>query len=352
VNASGLVTAIAVGDLQVNASFQGTTSFLRFSVVRSAGFVVSGRVTDGTSGGVLPNISVSIADAGSATKTALTDSSGNYSIGGVAQGAATLTATATSYETNSKSITVSTDTKIDLVMVRTAGPAPTPTPVPGGQFIYVVDPGVSAADEAFVRDGLNIAAAAFQRLFGWTPPNTTVRVSAGANGSLTAAASSNSITAYTGSSVWRSTSGDLKRKIMSHELFHVVQFSIGWPFSTLTWLTEGSAEYVGYRVAIIERGIQSEDQTRGCHQFNVVHSSPSIPPLFQLEGQAFYGPGSMYSVGYLAAERLAQSRGVGSFTAYPGGFSGAFGTSLGDFYTAFEQYRATWSAPANYTCQY
>jgi len=224
-------------------------------------------------------------------------------------------------------------------------------------FIFEIEPGVSVADEAFVREGINIAASYFAAQLNWMPTNTvTVVVSAGASGSSTATAARDKITVYTGSKVWPTTAGDLKRKIVSHELFHVVQYSINWPFGTYIWLTEGSAEYVGYQVAVISRGIENADQTRGCHQFSVVHSSPPIPALQQLEGSLFYDINNQgattYSLGYLAAERLTQSAGLASFTQFTSqsAFQTVFSTSLSEFYTAFEQYRSTWRPPANYTC--
>lgn len=94
-------------------------------------FTVSGTVTDGTSGGVLPNVNIQTTDATNATKTTTTNASGNYSVSGIAAGLLTVTGSATSYQSASKAVTVSADARVDLVLQRVApAPSPTPTPTP------------------------------------------------------------------------------------------------------------------------------------------------------------------------------------------------------------------------------
>jgi len=130
VNATGLVTGVAAGDVDITATYLGMIGRARITIVRPL-YTVSGRLTDGTSGGVLPNIHLAIGDGINVGRTATTDSAGQYAIGSVAPGTFTLTASATSYQTTSKTITVSGDTTVDFVLPRTpsaATPAPNPAP--------------------------------------------------------------------------------------------------------------------------------------------------------------------------------------------------------------------------------
>ena len=81
---------------------------------------VNGTATDGTSHGVLPNIAVQITDGANAGKSAQTDGTGNYSIGGVPPGTFTMSAAAFSYETTTSHVTVSANTRVDFVLQRVA----------------------------------------------------------------------------------------------------------------------------------------------------------------------------------------------------------------------------------------
>ena len=57
VSAAGVVTGLAAGDADISATYQNVTGRMHVTLSRSTtGFTVSGTVTDGTSGGVLPNI--------------------------------------------------------------------------------------------------------------------------------------------------------------------------------------------------------------------------------------------------------------------------------------------------------
>src|SRR5262249_23493966 len=146
------------------------------------------------------------------------------------------------------------------------------------------------------------------------------------------------------------------------------QYAIGWITPDRIeprWLVEGAAEYVGFRVAIVGRGLQSATETQGCQQFSVDHAPVGTTPLSMLEELAFYEAGNQgaYSVGSLAAEQAVQGRGIGSLLTFGvtvaaapslwrDAFQTAFGTPLTTFYDAFEQYRRSWHSPSSYTCTY
>jgi carboxypeptidase family protein len=94
---------------------------------------ITGTVTDATSGGVLPKVTVGMGGATPGPPTTLTDASGNYTLTGVTSDASSLTAAATSYLNATWSLPAGGDTVQNFVMVRVAsppGPTPLPTPAP------------------------------------------------------------------------------------------------------------------------------------------------------------------------------------------------------------------------------
>jgi len=115
----GVVTAVATGAVTITATYQAMTGQATASVTKAATqFTLSGTITDGTSGGVLPNIAVQITDGPNAGRSGQTDATGAYSIDGVAPGTMTLSAAAVSYETLTTQVSVSGNTRADLVLQR------------------------------------------------------------------------------------------------------------------------------------------------------------------------------------------------------------------------------------------
>ncbi len=236
-----------------------------------------------------------------------------------------------------------------------------------GWFLIKADPGVSATDQDIVRDGANVAIDYYASKLGWVPEKQITITLTTASGSTTATSAPSALTVFVTGSEWLVTAAELKRKIIGHELFHVLQYTIAWLGNHTIlddWLVEGSAEYMGYRAEVIDRGIQGADQTRGCHQFSVDNSSTLVTlPLSKLENQGDFQAAAhaspAYSLAYLAAERAAQDRGLGSFIDYGRSaataslavsFQNGFGKPLSQFYDEFETYRRTWVHSPNYTC--
>jgi carboxypeptidase family protein/Big-like domain-containing protein len=114
---TGVVTAIGVGIADITATYQGASGTSHVSVVRAT-YTVSGHVTDGTSGGVLPNIMIQTVNSDNTTKSTLTGAAGDYAVGGILAGPVMVTASAISYQTTTKAVTVSSDTRIDIVLER------------------------------------------------------------------------------------------------------------------------------------------------------------------------------------------------------------------------------------------
>lgn len=87
---------------------------------------VHGTVTDGTSGGILPNILI-VTQYGQALKT---DAAGQYQLTGIAIGPLFLTVSAESYITQRVTANIAADTIVDVVLQRVAPYIPAPPPAP------------------------------------------------------------------------------------------------------------------------------------------------------------------------------------------------------------------------------
>jgi hypothetical protein len=120
VSSGGVVTGVGAGEADITAIYQSVSGRVHISVASAATatFTVSGTVSDGTSGGVLPNITVQTTDSGGTSKSATSSAAGAFSIAGLAPGVATLTVSAVSYQPLRTTITVAGDTRADIVLTR------------------------------------------------------------------------------------------------------------------------------------------------------------------------------------------------------------------------------------------
>ncbi|PYR46167.1 MAG: hypothetical protein DMF95_18925 [Acidobacteria bacterium] len=112
----GLVTALQAGTVDITATYQNVNGSVRLTVPQPVVLIytLSGTVTDGTSGGILPGIRMSITTGTNAGLSTTTDSTGKYSISGISAGSMTVSAPATSYQTLDKVVTVTGSTS-DIV---------------------------------------------------------------------------------------------------------------------------------------------------------------------------------------------------------------------------------------------
>jgi hypothetical protein len=83
---------------------------------------LSGLVTDGTSGGVLPNIRVQIMDGAQAGRSTSSDATGRFSMADLSPGTVTVAFSATSYISQSRSVTISGNAQVDVVLERVPPP--------------------------------------------------------------------------------------------------------------------------------------------------------------------------------------------------------------------------------------
>ena len=120
VNATGMVTAVSNGSVSISATFQGFQGARTITIATPIAFSVTGTLTDGTSHGVLPNITIQIVSGVNAGSSAITDSNGNYTLNGLSAGTLTLSVSAVGYQTTTQTVTLTTRTRIDLVLQRVA----------------------------------------------------------------------------------------------------------------------------------------------------------------------------------------------------------------------------------------
>lgn len=84
----------------------------------AATYSLSGLLTDGFSGGILPGIDVQIMSGPNQGQDIKTDSTGHYSFAGISNGTFTVQFSAVSYVTQTATITVSADTTLNIVLQR------------------------------------------------------------------------------------------------------------------------------------------------------------------------------------------------------------------------------------------
>jgi hypothetical protein len=134
------IADLASGDLSVRAAAAGyelqtrtvtlqadTQLTIALQIVARAR-TIEGLVTDGTTGGILPNVLVSAVDGARFVKSTRTDGSGRYALSDVSLDALEVAAESTSYFPVTHSIAAGTNTTVDFVLPRV--PAPTPLPPP------------------------------------------------------------------------------------------------------------------------------------------------------------------------------------------------------------------------------
>lgn len=236
-----------------------------------------------------------------------------------------------------------------------------PPPPPG--FTVVAAPGV---DATAVRAALTIAPPYYERLgvpsFGTTiyvygsraAAERGYKVVTGASkqdasdlwSTATAAGSLDGIFVNAGSDGWKQRSVVERERIVAHELFHAAQNALadaGWDVASgVPWLAEGSAEYFG-TAALVNAGLT----TFAAHDVDLAFVGADAP-LSAYQDSSGYSRHGLYSIGYLAVERLVQLHGASSVLAFyrdlasgvvswRDAFNMAFGETVDQFYAEFSR---------------
>jgi hypothetical protein len=160
-----------------------------------------------------------------------------------------------------------------------------------------------------------------------------------------------------GASDFQSDPPALLQKILAHELFHVVQAQLGLPDERTVptdqprrggpnWLIEGSAEYIGYRVAA-DLGLQPYATSLAQEKSVARGVSTPLDQLMTIQQSQF---GSFYNLSEVAVDHLVAETSVGALVDYfrelgagkswQDAFDGAFGRAIDAFDADFAAYRA------------
>jgi hypothetical protein len=230
--------------------------------------------------------------------------------------------------------------------------------VTAGEIIFRFSSFVTQPDQQVVRDAIAFGQSYFASTFGWTlTSKLTVTAGPGSPGA-TGVANRTTMMLFTDTPYWNGSSADGRQRIVLHEFFHVLQLSTGWGGGVPRWLMEGAAEYVGFRAAIIDRGVATADAVRACHEHYVDAHPVPIPALSELS-EFYDGTRAPYVLGYLAADQLVANRGLTSFmtfgtsidvSGFLPSFERAFGTPLTAFYSQFEVFRHSWPHTSESVC--
>lgn len=228
---------------------------------------------------------------------------------------------------------------------------PAPPPAPQPPFVFKYQDGVTSTDKTDIEDTAPTVKTYFLNQFGKTVSGTItfdVRFEIGPNAAATAG--NNTVTIYTLSPFgWTNIKKVQHVKTIAHELFHILQQQAGW--SGGGWLSEGSAEYSGYKFTA-DSGLVPFETVKNCQISN--YGTTNEPPLRDLANM-FASPDNRYVIAWHAWDYLLKDPGFKSLGSYlgAGNFSGAFGKSLDQFYDDFEVYRRTLrsTAATNAACQ-
>jgi hypothetical protein len=266
--------------------------------------------------------------------------------------------------------------------VATPAPTPAPSPAPAptppsnfGVFTFSFDSGTSVADQELIGQATQIANDYFSAALGRTITTPTqirgvVSAAGCSQGGSAAFTGPGSVTFCMSNPGWTQPGPNARRKIVVHELYHVLQFERRWLGNVQTagpdWIIEGAAELIGYK-GLDSRGILSYATAQGCQikeytDFGV-QRPPGLPNLSALESRQAWQQtqGPLYALAMTGIDQLVTARGLASLNLYmdaiaggastfPAAFQQAFGQTPAQFYDQFPAYRAGLTVPPAYLC--
>lgn len=218
-------------------------------------------------------------------------------------------------------------------------------------FVFVVQPGVPAAEERLARESAVFATTYYRERTGFYLTNRPrIHLDMERTSGPLGTADGRDITLLIGNRTWPRLSRVEKIAVVAHEVFHLFQTALGGgATSPILWLIEGAAEYAS-QMAVVEAGMRPKAEWEES-ALRAVARSPQ-PPL----AVAGRSPNATeYALGALAADQLVGTRGVPPLAAYYrrladdsplAAFEAAFGETRGAFETRFEAWRAQRGIPA------
>jgi hypothetical protein len=256
-------------------------------------------------------------------------------------------------------------------------PPSTAPPAPGAQASYVFGPEVTSADQGALREALDLGARFIRSsmgpelpafsVWGYTDLESLIRVFADtapteqANARDIWTRGTVAVAAYRKAwfgPAWFADSISNRTKIAVHETFHVEQSELAGdgslnsgfdniPRAGPRWISEGSAELVGY-LAIADARLTTMSSVRTDWAQRTRSSPVTLQRLAILRGQFEAGPNA-WGIMPLGVERLIGEGGapkllmyfqaIGRGDAWETAFAAAFGRSIDAFYAEFATYR-------------
>lgn len=258
-------------------------------------------------------------------------------------------------------------------------PPPSPPPAPGAPASYTFGAEVTPAQQAVIRDGLDIGARFIRSALGRELPPFNVWAFGDVEAMIRAYADTEPTTLENSRNTWtRGTSAVAScrktwfgplwftgggpewhlKKIAVHEAFHILQCELAGqgslnsgnddlPRAGPRWISEGSAELVGY-LAIADARLMSMAAIRGDWLQRTKTSPATLERLAILRGQ-FEGGNAIWGIMPLAVERLVGDGGLSKLIVYSetigrgvpweSAFATAFGKNVQTFYAEFDAYR-------------
>jgi hypothetical protein len=247
----------------------------------------------------------------------------------------------------------------------------TATTVTSGLFTFQFAAGMQLSDQTLMQSAVTSASSFYLSSMGRTITQpTTISASTTdpgcANPGSSAFTGQRLVTICVGNSGWTVHNALNKQKILTHELFHAVQFEMRWlggpggAGSGAQWMIEGSAEYVGWR-GVASAGLVAFDTTRGCmvQQASALGAGPTLS-LDTMETPAGFGVPWAYQFGMLGVDETIGSGNMSSLITYgnalAGGasfasaFQSSFGLTTTSLYSQFPSYRASLASLSSTAC--
>ncbi len=243
---------------------------------------------------------------------------------------------------------------------------------PVGEFTFNFGASTSTSDQELIREAALFARAFFTTTFGRTLEKNATITTLGATGGCSnpgasAFAGSQTVTFCIGNRGWTDHQPVTRRKIVMHEVFHLLQFELRWLGGSNAgshWLIEGSAEYMGW-LGVAAQGHLTLATARGCMTKEVADFALQQPPglgnLSSYETAQSFGGGPVYPLSMIGVDQLVSGSNVGAILTYghalaagttaTTAFSNSFGTTTTAFYAQFPAYRTGLTVPSTYLCR-
>lgn len=233
-------------------------------------------------------------------------------------------------------------------------PAPAGAEAPTVKFKFA--DGVSASDQAYVREGIALAEDYLREtLSGTIEDNLLVRVRTTESPDspyILASAEGNGLIIFAGSPIWETLSPVLRMQVVIHEYVHIYQRDmLGYRGDVSPmWFIEGMAEYVSFN-ALEELGLIDSQAVDDFQTWAIAYGGEA-PALEELESIAVFqsSEGPVYNLAHMAMTMLLGDEPSERLTAYLGEidrgehwqdvFPSAFGIELDDFYAEFDDWLA------------